>query len=464
MAINIDSLSFKAFPNSPRPDAQKAEQAKVGERLFEKILNDKRYSDSEKRSEARTSPRNDLSEPNANLARKEKSSERFESPAGIREKNPTQVSEEKIDTDNKKHNSKKDIEAWIKDFNQLSPEEQKQVLLKIQQLLQASNQNAKAFNSNDLTSGQKQLLNSPALKQALSELTSPKQGKALTKESFIQQLLQVQEKPQATALQSSTSVNVKQAIEKGETENKKALTDSNKGDEVQQKNDWRDSKKLSTNEGRGDQARVQQESQNSNSAKNKAAGIQNSQVSNQQNNPVFQQDHLKFSDMLQKSNASQSGTVKMDKAWLSETVQAVKYAVSQGKERIAVQLKPAVLGKLNIRLQRDEGSITAKILVETHAVKELVEGKMAELRDSLLKQNVQMNRVDIEVASQERQFDLGFQQENRQGGEGHDDLWSDGNNIKNNERTKNENSMENREQQVLRYEGSSWRAKLNLVA
>lgn len=62
-----------------------------------------------------------------------------------------------------------------------------------------------------------------------------------------------------------------------------------------------------------------------------------------------------------------------------------------------VQLYPEKLGAINITIKMENGRLIAKILVEDDYVKQLFAGKIEQLSNNLLKQNVNMEQIFVEL-------------------------------------------------------------------
>lgn len=62
-----------------------------------------------------------------------------------------------------------------------------------------------------------------------------------------------------------------------------------------------------------------------------------------------------------------------------------------------VQLYPEELGAVNITLKMEDGKLIAKILVDDDYVKQLFIGKIEQLSNNLIKQNVNMDQISVEL-------------------------------------------------------------------
>ncbi len=77
---------------------------------------------------------------------------------------------------------------------------------------------------------------------------------------------------------------------------------------------------------------------------------------------------------------------------------------SKGKE-LTIELKPETLGRLHIKIGIEEGSVTAKILAENGQVKDLLEGNLAKLRDTLAQKDIQVENFDVTTGYAEDNFE-----------------------------------------------------------
>lgn len=62
-----------------------------------------------------------------------------------------------------------------------------------------------------------------------------------------------------------------------------------------------------------------------------------------------------------------------------------------------VRLYPEELGTVNVTLKMEEGKLVAKILVDSSYLKQLFTGKLNELNENLIKQNIHIEKVDIDL-------------------------------------------------------------------
>jgi len=76
--------------------------------------------------------------------------------------------------------------------------------------------------------------------------------------------------------------------------------------------------------------------------------------------------------------------------------------ISDGDTNIMkVKLYPEELGVVDLLLHMEEGKVTMKILVDNEFIKQQFANKLPELQDNLHKQNVQLDKVQIDLNNQE---------------------------------------------------------------
>ncbi len=95
---------------------------------------------------------------------------------------------------------------------------------------------------------------------------------------------------------------------------------------------------------------------------------------------------------------------------LVQKLQAIRGA---GKHELQVQLKPDYLGKLTLKVEQSDGGITAKIMVENQAVKEVIQQHLPHLKQVLQQQGIKVDQAAVfmqERHGQGSRFQFGGQQ------------------------------------------------------
>lgn len=85
-------------------------------------------------------------------------------------------------------------------------------------------------------------------------------------------------------------------------------------------------------------------------------------------------------------------------------------AVKNGN-KITMQLEPDFLGKIQMKVGLDNGTVTARILAESSQVKELLDGNLAKLKSTLQQKGIEIDQFDVSVGYQEEEL---AEQENSQ--------------------------------------------------
>ena len=75
----------------------------------------------------------------------------------------------------------------------------------------------------------------------------------------------------------------------------------------------------------------------------------------------------------------------------------VKAAAGGGQEQVTVKLYPEHLGRVTVHLSREEGAFVARLVVESQAVKELLESKMQDFRDHLNRSELEFQEIQIDL-------------------------------------------------------------------
>lgn len=106
--------------------------------------------------------------------------------------------------------------------------------------------------------------------------------------------------------------------------------------------------------------------------------------------------------------AALHGKVNVERAEVLEQVleKMVVNKDENGESRIFIRLRPAVLGEVEIRLRMENGQLSGSILAQNSQVKEVLETAMAQLKQRLEAQQIQVAELTVTVG-QERGFHQG---------------------------------------------------------
>jgi len=66
-----------------------------------------------------------------------------------------------------------------------------------------------------------------------------------------------------------------------------------------------------------------------------------------------------------------------------------------------MQLRPEHLGNISLKMEIDRGVLTAKFVVESQQVKEIIESQFNSLKDALSKQGIDLQRVNVFVGQED---------------------------------------------------------------
>ena len=88
---------------------------------------------------------------------------------------------------------------------------------------------------------------------------------------------------------------------------------------------------------------------------------------------------------------------------LSRLVHQIKSAVINHNNQITLKLHPEHLGKITVHLSKEDGVMAARLLVDSQAVKELLESKMQDLKDHLNNTGLLFTRVSIDLSDQKKE-------------------------------------------------------------
>lgn len=95
--------------------------------------------------------------------------------------------------------------------------------------------------------------------------------------------------------------------------------------------------------------------------------------------------------------------IAFQKANINEIVSVIKKEaefISDGKNhQFKLSLKPENLGELDILLDVKDGKLSAKFLVETDKVKELIKTSLPVLQENLVKQNIVVEKADVTLTN-----------------------------------------------------------------
>ncbi|WP_286170683.1 flagellar hook-length control protein FliK [Bacillus sp. NTK071] len=109
--------------------------------------------------------------------------------------------------------------------------------------------------------------------------------------------------------------------------------------------------------------------------------------------------HMKTSEAPSQSLVKETNTpipVRQLNTSLSDMITERMQVMKNGDEsHIRIKLSPENLGQLDIRLTTLDGKVTAFIATATSAAKEMIESQLHQLRQTLIQQGVQLDKVEV---------------------------------------------------------------------
>lgn len=101
-----------------------------------------------------------------------------------------------------------------------------------------------------------------------------------------------------------------------------------------------------------------------------------------------------------------------------QLVEKIQVTVMEDSSSFEMQLNPEHLGKISLQVVAKHGAVTAQIATENAAVKEALESQIVTLKESLNNQGIEVEAVEVTIASHEFERNLDEHQEQTQNGEG----------------------------------------------
>lgn len=102
---------------------------------------------------------------------------------------------------------------------------------------------------------------------------------------------------------------------------------------------------------------------------------------------------------------------------IRQIVERAHVAVREDVSSFEMQLNPEHLGRINLSVIAKDGMVTAQIAAENAAVKEVLESQIVTLKESLNNQGIQVEAVEVTIASHEFERNLDEQQNQNQEGQ-----------------------------------------------
>jgi len=84
---------------------------------------------------------------------------------------------------------------------------------------------------------------------------------------------------------------------------------------------------------------------------------------------------------------------------INQIVEKAKFSLTDGKNEIRIRLKPEFLGEMTMSLEVVKNSIVAKIMVDNHRTKEIIENNLNQLKDGLKDTQLEIKTFEVFVGS-----------------------------------------------------------------
>lgn len=96
-------------------------------------------------------------------------------------------------------------------------------------------------------------------------------------------------------------------------------------------------------------------------------------------------------DMLDKSEAIDKKDI------INQIVEKVKFDFQNPKNEVKIKLKPDVLGEMVMKIGVEKGVVTAKIVVDNHKTKEIIEGNLIQLKEEIKNTGLEIKTFEVFV-------------------------------------------------------------------
>lgn len=125
-------------------------------------------------------------------------------------------------------------------------------------------------------------------------------------------------------------------------------------------------------------------------------------------NPVLQAVEQAFQNVQDISFADEIPV--SGKEVIDQIVEQVRVKMNQDTTSLEMQLYPEHLGKIQINVVSKDGVMTARIIAETEAAKQAIEGGLTSLKESMEQQNLKVDAIEVMVST--TGFESGNEEQN----------------------------------------------------
>lgn len=130
------------------------------------------------------------------------------------------------------------------------------------------------------------------------------------------------------------------------------------------------------------------------------------------NQPV--QTEIKVQKLLQQQGIREQYEVVKDSV-VGTLENSIKMMVSEGENRVSINLHPPELGKIQVELVVKDNQVHARINTENAAVKEVIMTNLDQLKSNIENAGISVTKFDVEVGGFRNQFDHQFSEGNPNG-------------------------------------------------
>lgn len=142
-------------------------------------------------------------------------------------------------------------------------------------------------------------------------------------------------------------------------------------------------------------------------------GIQEEPHETHFRNPILQAIEDAMNHVNQNSGIEE--TQISGKEVINQIVEQVKVNMNQQSTSLEMQLYPEHLGKIQIHVVSKDGVMTARIIAESEAAKQAIEGGLSNLKEAMENQNLKVEAIEVMVSTagfeQEREGQNSFEQQ-----------------------------------------------------
>ncbi len=112
---------------------------------------------------------------------------------------------------------------------------------------------------------------------------------------------------------------------------------------------------------------------------------------------TFEAQLSKASPAAPSESAARSSAPVMKESVIDQVVPNLTRMFQRGETRVEMQLFPKELGSMKVEVLSDKGLVTANFRVENQDVRQIVEAALPELRQSLEKQGIEVDQIQVNV-------------------------------------------------------------------